>query len=110
MRIFGILLALFLVACSESTGVETVQFRGSSEFELDEVATCISQDIDSAFPRLFLAGEGVDRKTFRSYNGLAIGLRNSGGAVELELLWDRPLDPDQKEYLRFCLDHAYQKQ
>jgi hypothetical protein len=109
VKALGPLLALFLAACSESSDVEAVQFQGTSEFQFNDVATCISQDLNSAFPRLFPVAETKDRKSFRSYNGLAIHLQNSGQLVELELRWDRPLDPDQKEYLRFCLERAYAK-
>lgn len=108
MKVIGVLLALQLSACSESTSVETVQFQGSSKFEFDDVATCISQDINSVFPRLFPAGERANLKTFRSYNGLIIDLQKSEEFVRLELRWDQALDSDQNEYLRFCLEHAYE--
>lgn len=102
------LLTLLLAACSDTSGVEHVQFKGSSEFELDDVATCISQDINSVFPRLFPTDESPNHKTFRSYNGLVIDLQESDESVRLELRWDQPLDPGQKEYLRFCLERAYE--
>ena len=107
MRAIACALSISLASCSGSTGVEDVQFEGTSEFELDEVATCVSQDIHSRFPRLFPAGENAGRKTFRSYNGLSIDLQESNGTVNLHLRWDQPLAPDQQEYLRFCLNDAY---
>ena len=109
MRKLWPVFAMSLAACSDTSGIEAVQFQGASNFDFDDVATCISQDVKSVFPRLFPAGGTEERRTFRSYNGLVIDLRRSRGLVNLQLRWDRALNSAQEEYLRFCLEHAYKK-
>lgn len=86
---------------------ETVQYRDVSNFKLDEVGRCVSQDIKSVFPRLFLSSQSDNLKLYRSYNGLAIKVGKEASTVKLEVLWDKPLNKDQKSYLDFCLKHAY---
>jgi hypothetical protein len=110
MRAFVLLLlATSSVACKEQApSVGEVRFQGTSDFELQDVARCVSQDINSAFPRLFSAGESANHKAFRSYNGLNIDLQKFEKSVSLELRWSLPLNADQEEYLKFCLDRAYE--
>lgn len=109
MRRIALLLALCTVACTgEDPSGEEVRFQGVSNFSLDDVATCVSQDINSVFPRLFPTEEGSNHKAFHSYNGLAIDLKRLDKSVSLELRWDQPLDSSQEEYLRFCLERAYE--
>lgn len=107
MKKFWFMLAIPLAGCSGAQNDRIVQFEGKSDLDFDDVTTCISQDIESVFPRLFPAGENEYSKTFRSYDGLYIDIRRAQESVILQLRWDHALTSRQVEYLRFCLERAH---
>lgn len=108
MRVLCTVLSAFLVtSCSLIEEGEAVQYRDVSNFKFDEVGRCVSQDMKSVFPRLFLSSQSDKLKLYRGYNGLAIKVAKEESIVKLEVIWDKPLSKSQKSYLDFCLKHAY---
>lgn len=103
----AMLLAFSLAACSESSGVGPVQFKGKSEHAFDNVVICIAQNSNFAFPSFFPTRRNADHRTFRTYNGLIIDIKKMEKHVEVELRWDRALNAKQEKFLRFCLESKY---
>lgn len=79
-----------------------LQLEVRSAEPLDFIATCISQDWDGVFPRLFPAGASDGRKEFRTYNGTAVSISSEGDHRTIRILAPTPLPEEQIAYARKC--------
>lgn len=109
MRTLGIFLLVFLmISCSDSDDKMNVQYQSESDFELDQVGTCISQDQNSAFSRFFLKSNTEGAKSYQTYNGMIVDLRERPSRVDLVVRWNRKLNDNMEAHLEFCMKRAFE--
>lgn len=91
-----------MVSGCGATDEADVQLEVRSAEPLDFIATCISQDWDSVFPRFFPADASDARKEFRTYNGTAVSISSEGDHRTIRILAPKPLSEEQIAYARKC--------
>jgi len=76
----------------------SVQSKNSLEF----LALCVTQDWDDAFPRLFSTTSSRGKKSFGTYDGIQITIRDLGSIRRIEARTPKSLSGEMIAYLRKC--------
>lgn len=70
---------------------------------MDRLSTCISQNYDNVFPRLFPAPEKGAAKVFGTYNGMKIIVADEGQLRKVSMLSAKEPTARMRSYLRKCV-------
>lgn len=85
---------------------DTVGLELKSTATADNLATCISQDFEAAFPRFFpTRGNGVQR-SFETYNGISVAIEDGEEIRTVIVSSPVTLTSNQMSYLRQCIGIA----
>ena len=80
-----------------------VQLELRTEAPANLLATCISQNYDGAFPRLYPVEAAGTAKAYEAYDGLRVEISDEGNS-RLISLWSPESSSDkQASYLRKCV-------
>ncbi len=83
---------------------DTVGLELESTATADNLATCISQDFESAFPQFFpIRGNGIQR-SFETYNGISVAVEDGGEVRTVTVSSPVTLTSKQMSYLRQCIE------
>ncbi|MCB2080073.1 MAG: hypothetical protein KDE55_20555 [Novosphingobium sp.] len=104
MRIenFLVIPLLALSACDSSEN-EAMSTSFVSSASVDLLASCISQDHDAAFPRLFPYDKAPGRRVFKTYNGIAVTIEVEAGSRRITVSSSQALTSNQTNYIRKCI-------
>jgi hypothetical protein len=91
-----------LSACS-SPEADALVTRFESSASVDLLATCISQNYESPFPRFFPDEEGTAQRVFKTIGGITVAI--AGGAERRRITVSSPqaLTSNQADYIRRCI-------
>lgn len=96
-------LASFVIAsCGYADESEKPDIQVQSKNSLGFLAQCVSQDWDSVFPRMFPVSKSDGVRSFRTYNGILITIKDLGTVRVVELRAPKSLNGEMVRYLRKC--------
>ena len=100
-----ILCYLSLAGCGAEAD-ETLRLHIQSEASAEFLATCISQNIEGAFPRFFPTEKADAARAFETYNGIRATVVDEGAARMILVQSTRPLTESMNSYVHFCVRTA----
>lgn len=94
--------ALVLSACNgpEADALST-HFESSASVDL--LATCISQNYESAFPRFFPYEEGTPQRVLKTIDGITVAIEDDAGRRRITVSSPQTLTSNQADYIRQCI-------
>lgn len=93
---------LMLSSCGYADESKEPDIRVSSNNSIEFLAQCVSQDWDSAFPRMFPASSSKNERSFRTYDGILITIRDLNTSRFIEVRTSKSLNSAMIRYLRKC--------
>lgn len=90
------------VACSPNPE-QAFSLELGSHAPAELLATCISQNYDSTFPRFFPAVGNDEDRTFRTYNGIEIIVADEGDRRKITVRSSTRLTENMLTYLQKCV-------
>ena len=91
-----------LSACS-SPEADTLVTDFESSASGNVLATCISQNYESAFPRFFPDEEGTSQRVFKTYNGITVAIADGAERRRITVSSPQALTANQANYIRRCI-------
>tara|TARA_Y100000296_G_scaffold22363_1_gene26432 strand:- start:2353 stop:2649 length:297 start_codon:yes stop_codon:yes gene_type:complete len=91
-----------LSACS-SPEADTLVTDFESSASGNVLATCISQNYESAFPRFFPDEEGTSQRVFKTHNGITVAIADGAERRRITVSSPQALTSNQANYIRRCI-------
>ncbi len=95
-----------LSGCTAASEDDVVLTLYSKESEA-ALATCVSQNWFSAFPRFFPSEGAGKRKVFRTYNGIAVSIVSDDQERIIDVRSPKVLSHNMSDYLRRCSEGSF---
>lgn len=98
-----VLVGAFVFSACSGPEADTVSTHFESSASVDLLATCISQNYESAFPRFFPDEEGMAQRVFKTIDGITVAIEDEARRRRITFSSPQALTSNQADYIRRCI-------
>lgn len=102
MRFILMALLISSTSCVDEARSNNQTLSTKSENRFEYVTMCISQNINSAFPRFFLKHKSHGKEIFQTVNGIEVQIEKNEKTVDIVVNYEDELNIRQKQYINYC--------